>query len=65
LGNEWLIESKLSPEIILLDSPTVTIKLQIDRYPFDAFYNPVVGINIMSHTFAEKILERYAINFYE
>jgi hypothetical protein len=43
--------------LIHLDSPSVTIQYQIDKYPFDTFYNPVVGVNIMSVAFAKKLLE--------
>jgi hypothetical protein len=57
LSDEWLEEPELSNEIIRLDSPSVTIQCQIDKYPFDTFYNPVVGINIMSVAFAKKLLE--------
>jgi hypothetical protein len=52
-----LEESELSNEIIRLDSPSVTIQCQIGKYPFDIFYNPVVGVNIMSIAFAKKLLE--------
>jgi hypothetical protein len=47
----------LSNDLIHLNSSTITIKCQIDAYPFDAFYNPIVGVNIMSLTFAEKFLK--------
>jgi hypothetical protein len=57
LSNEWLKESELSPEIIRLDSPSVTIECQLDKAPFDSFYNPIVGVNIMSATFAQDLLK--------
>jgi hypothetical protein len=57
LSDEWLEESELSNKIIRLDSPSVTIQCQIDKYPFDTFYNLVVGVNIMSIVFAKKLLE--------
>jgi hypothetical protein len=57
LSDEWLEESELSNKIIRLDSPSVTIQCQIDKYPFDTFYNLVVGVNIMSVAFAKKLLE--------
>jgi hypothetical protein len=50
LSNEWLEESELSPKIIRLDSPSVTIECQLDKTPFD--YNPIVGVNIISTTCA-------------
>jgi len=52
LGDDWLIESEQSPEVIHFNSLSVAIKLQVDSYPFEALYNPVVGVNIMSYTFA-------------
>jgi hypothetical protein len=57
LSDEWLEESELSNKIIHLGSPSITIQCQIDKYPFDTFYNPVVGVNIMSVAFAKKLLE--------
>jgi len=30
--------------------------LQVDSYPFEALYNPVVGVNVMSYTFAKEFL---------
>jgi len=44
LGDDWLIESEQSPEVIRYS------------YPFEALYNPVVGVNIMSYTFAKEFL---------
>jgi hypothetical protein len=57
LSNEWLEESELSPEIIRLDSPSITIECQLDKAPFNSFYNPIVGINIMSATFSQDLLK--------
>jgi hypothetical protein len=57
LSDEWLEESELLNEIIHLDYPSITIQYQIDKYPFDTFYNPVVDVNIMSVAFAKKLLE--------
>jgi len=31
--------------------------LQVDSHPFEALYNPVVGVNIMSYTFAKEFLK--------
>jgi len=56
LGDDWLIESEQSPEVIPFNSPSIAIKLQVDSYPFEALYNPVVGVNIMSYTFANEFL---------
>jgi hypothetical protein len=57
LGDDWLIESEQSPEVIRFNSPSVIIKLQVDSHPFEALYNPVVGVNIMSYTFAKEFLK--------
>jgi len=56
LGDDWLIESKQSPKVIRFNSPSNIIKLQVDSYPFEASYNPVVGVNIMSYTFVKEFL---------
>ena len=57
ISNEWLEESELSSNVIHLDSPSIFIHCQINKAPFDALYNPVVGINIMSASFARDLLE--------
>jgi hypothetical protein len=57
ISNEWLEESELSSDVICLDTPYITIQCQIDREPFEAFYNPVVGVNIMSASFAQNLLK--------
>ena len=54
ISNEWLRESKLSPEVVHLDSPT-SIRCQIHKTSFDAFYNLVVGVNLMSKSFAHTL----------
>jgi hypothetical protein len=46
-----------SPEVIRLDSPSTTIYCQINNDSFDALYNPVVGVNIMSSIFAYDLLK--------
>jgi hypothetical protein len=56
MSNEWLEESELSPEVICQDSPSIIINCQINKAPFDAFYNPVMSINIMSSSFAHNLL---------
>jgi hypothetical protein len=56
MSNEWLEESELSPEVICQDSPSIIINCQINKAPFDAFYNLVMGINIMSSSFAHNLL---------
>jgi hypothetical protein len=57
ISHEWLEESELSTDIICLDSPSTYIRYQIHRDLFLALYNPVVGINIMSASFAHDLLE--------
>jgi hypothetical protein len=57
LSDKWLEESEFSNEIIRINSPSITIQCQLDKYPFETLYNPVVGVNIMSATFAEYLLK--------
>jgi hypothetical protein len=57
MSDEWLEESKLSPNVIRLDSPSTTIYCQINKDSFDALYNLVVGVNIMSSIFAHDLLK--------
>ena len=54
---EWLEESELSSDVIHLDSPSISIHCQINKAPFDALYNLVVGVNIMSTYFAHDLLK--------
>jgi hypothetical protein len=62
ISNEWLEESELSSDAIHLGSPSTTIHCQIHRDPFEARYNPVVGVNIMSASFAHDFIKTHAIN---
>jgi len=55
ISNEWLGESKFSLEVIRLDYPSTSIHCQIRKTSFDAFYNPVVGVNLMSKSFAHTL----------
>jgi hypothetical protein len=57
MSNEWLEESELSPKVICLDSPSITIHCQINKDSFDALYNSVVCVNIMSLVFAHDLLK--------
>jgi hypothetical protein len=41
--------------VIRLDSPSISIRCQINKAPFDVVYNPVVGVNIMSASFAHDL----------
>jgi hypothetical protein len=56
ISNEWLEESELSSDVIRLDSPSISIHCQIHKGPFKALYNPVMGVNIMSASFATNLL---------
>ena len=49
---EWLGEPKLSPKVIRLDSPSTSIHCLICKTSFNAFYNLIVGVNIISKSFA-------------
>ena len=57
ISNEWLEESELSSDVIRLDSPSISIRCQINKAPLDALYNLVVGVNIMSASFANDLLK--------
>ena len=57
ISNESLEESELSSNVIRLDSPSISIRCQINKAPFDALYNPVVGVNIMFASFAHDLLK--------
>jgi len=37
LGDDWLIESEKSTEVIHFNSPSVIIKLQVDSHPFKLY----------------------------
>ena len=43
--------------MIFLDSPSISIHCQINKTPFDALYNPIVVVNVMSTSFAHAYLE--------
>jgi hypothetical protein len=62
ISNDWLRESKLSHEVIRLDSPSTSISCQIHQTSFDATNNPVVGVNIMSKYFAHTLFEDMKLN---
>jgi hypothetical protein len=56
ISNEWLVASEISSKVIRLDSPSITIHCQINKAPFDALYNTIVGVNIMLASFAHDLL---------
>ena len=61
ISNEWLRESKLSLKLIHLDSPSTSISCQIHKTSFNAFYNPVVGVNLMSKSFAHTLPKNFQL----
>jgi len=57
ISNEWLEELELSTKIICLDSSSILIYYIINTDQIKALYNPVVGINIMSMSPAEHLIQ--------
>jgi hypothetical protein len=57
ISNEWLEELEFSSNVIRLDSPSTSIHCQIHRDPFEDRYNLIVGVNIMSASFAHDLLK--------
>ena len=57
ISNEWLEEFKISTEIICLDSSSIPIHCIINTDQIKALYNPIVGINIMSMSLAEHLIQ--------
>jgi hypothetical protein len=43
--------------VIRLDSHSILIHCQINKTPFDALYNAVVGVNVMYTSFAQDLLK--------
>ena len=56
-SNEWLEELEISYDVIHLDSPSLSNRCQINKAPFDALYNLVVGVNIISASFSHDLLK--------
>ena len=54
-------KSKLFPKVICLDSPATSIRSQIHKTSFDAFYNQVVGVNLMSKSFAHTLPKNFQL----
>ena len=52
---------QLSSDVIRLDTPPITIRCAYDSNHFDALYNPVVGINIMSESFVLKLFKNLVL----
>jgi hypothetical protein len=57
ISNEWLEKLEFSSDVIHLDSPSISIHCQINKTLFDALYNPIVDVNIMSASFAHDLLK--------
>jgi len=57
ISNELLEESELSTEIIHLDSYSILNHCIINMDQIKALYNPVVGINIMSMSLADHLIQ--------
>jgi hypothetical protein len=57
ISSKWLEESELSSKVIRLDSPSLTIRCLLNSDHIDALYNPVVGINIMSASLAQHLMQ--------
>jgi hypothetical protein len=57
MSGEWLEELELSSDVVHVDSPSIPIQCTINGTPFDALYNPVMGINIMSLSFSINLLK--------
>ena len=56
MSNEWVEESELSSEEIQIHTPSSTIQCRISRTMVDVLYNPTVGANLMSKSFASTYL---------
>jgi hypothetical protein len=57
MSGEWLEESELSSDVVHLSSPSISIQCTINGTPFDALYNPVVGVNIIALSFFHKFIK--------
>jgi len=61
MSSEWLEESELSSNVMCLDSPSIPIRYELNAYKFDALYNPVVGVNIMSKSLVHRLLDKVTL----
>jgi len=52
MSSEWIEEAELSSEEIQIHTPSLTIQCNIHDDLVDVLYNPTVGANIMSASFA-------------
>ena len=56
LNSEWIQEGEISPEIIQFHAPSLAIPCLIEGTAVSALYNPIVGVNIISASFASDHL---------
>jgi hypothetical protein len=56
ISTEWVEEAKLSCEEIQIYIPSSIIQCQISRTMTNILYNPIVGVNLMSASFASTYL---------
>jgi len=56
MSNEWVEELELSSKEIQIHTPSSTIQCRISRTMVDVLYNPTVGANLMSKSFASTYL---------
>jgi len=59
--NKWLEEAELSSKVIYLESSSILICCIINTDQINALYNPVVGINIMSLSLVEHLLQHMTL----
>ena len=52
MNSEWVEEAELSSKEIQIHTPSSTIQCQLCRTSVDILYNPMVGENLMSASFA-------------
>ena len=56
ISTEWVEEAELSCDEIQIRIPSSIIQCQISRITMNVLYNPIVGINLMSASFASTYL---------
>jgi len=56
MNSEWIQEGETSSEIIQFHAPSLTIPCFVKGAAVTAFYNPIVGVNIISASFLFRLL---------
>ena len=56
MNSEWIQEGETSSEIIQFHAPSLTIPCFVKGAAVTAFYNPTVGVNIISASFLFRLL---------